>query len=69
MNAGASVVSAQWTKQQVDAKWKKTAWAAKLLKREVRAKITDFDRFKVMVLRKQSRRVIGKQMNLMKKKK
>ena len=31
--------------------WKKTSWAAKLEKREKRAAMNDFDRFKVMVAR------------------
>jgi large subunit ribosomal protein L14e len=61
MNAGVNVVVAKWTKQGVDASWAKTAWAGKLKKRETRANTTDFDRFKRMVLRKQARRVVGKQ--------
>lgn len=60
MNAGKTAVVAKWEKQGVDAKWAKTAWAAKLKKRELRANSTDFDRFKRMVLRKQARRIVGK---------
>ena len=61
MNAGVNVVKAKWAKQGVDASWEKTAWATKLKKRETRANTSDFDRFKRMVLRKQARRVVGKQ--------
>jgi large subunit ribosomal protein L14e len=33
-------------------KWKQTSWAKKLFRRKVRANLSDFDRFKVRVLRR-----------------
>merc|ERR1719219_1437477 len=39
-------------KEEIMKKWAETAWAKKLAAKEVRAKMTDFDRFKLMVARK-----------------
>merc|ERR1719295_18657 len=39
-------------REEVMKKWSETAWAKKLAAKEVRAKMTDFDRFKLMVARK-----------------
>lgn len=39
----------------IQAKWAKTSWAQKLERQQKRAATTDFDRFKVMVARKQVR--------------
>merc|ERR1712151_828148 len=39
-------------KDSVMQKWSETAWAKKLAAKEVRAKMTDFDRFKLIVARK-----------------
>lgn len=44
-----------WEKAEIDAKWKESAWAKKQSQREKRRALTDFERFKVMRLRKQSR--------------
>merc|ERR1719150_13083 len=38
--------------EEVMKKWSENAWAKKLAAKEVRAKMTDFDRFKLMVARK-----------------
>jgi large subunit ribosomal protein L14e len=40
-------------KQDLDGMWQKTGWAKKLAVRELRTNLTDFDRFKLMVARKQ----------------
>merc|ERR1719291_1132634 len=39
-------------KDEVMKKWTETAWAKKIAAKEVRAKMTDFERFKLMVARK-----------------
>merc|ERR1711972_915549 len=39
-------------KDEIMKKWSSTAWAKKLAAKEVRAKMTDFERFKLMVARK-----------------
>jgi large subunit ribosomal protein L14e len=46
-------VKAALTKQATLDQWNKSAWAQKLARRATRANLSDFDRFKVMVARKQ----------------
>ena len=46
-----SVLRKEFEKENIMEQWKKTSWAAKLEKREKRAAMNDFDRFKVMVAR------------------
>jgi large subunit ribosomal protein L14e len=41
-------------------KWGETSWARKLHQRERRAQLTDFDRFKVKVLKQRRRAAAGK---------
>lgn len=55
----ASVLSKAWKEGDIDAKWAKTSWAKKKNARLKRANLTDFDRFKVMVLRKRRAKIIG----------
>ncbi|KAH0538205.1 hypothetical protein FGG08_005174 [Glutinoglossum americanum] len=49
------VVKSAWEKAEVEKKWAQSAWAKKRDQRERRRALTDFDRFKVMKLRKQTR--------------
>ena len=44
-----------WEKSEIDAKWKETNWAKKRDQIQRRKNLTDFDRFKVMRLKKQRR--------------
>lgn len=44
-----------WEKSEIDAKWKESNWAKKRAQMERRKNLTDFDRFKVMRLKKQRR--------------
>lgn len=53
--ARTGVVKAQWEKAGIDAKWQESAWAKKRAQKERRRALTDFERFKVMRLRKQAR--------------
>jgi large subunit ribosomal protein L14e len=53
--ARSGVVKAQWEKAGIDAKWQESAWAKKRAQKERRRALTDFERFKVMKLRKQAR--------------
>ena len=48
-------LDAAWKEQDVDAKWAKTSWAKKRVAKTKRANLTDFQRFKAMVLRKKVR--------------
>ncbi|KAJ1816256.1 hypothetical protein LPJ56_002401, partial [Coemansia sp. RSA 2599] len=54
-------------KQQIVEAWQKTAWAQKLVTRERRAAMSDFDRFKLMRLKKQQRFIVDRQAALLKK--
>ena len=51
--AGSGPVAKAWEKEDVDGKWKESAWAKGRAQKEKRRNLTDFERFKVMRLRKQ----------------
>ncbi|KAK0633104.1 ribosomal protein L14-domain-containing protein [Immersiella caudata] len=53
--ARTGAVKKAWEKSEVDSKWKAGNWAKKQLQQERRQSLTDFDRFKVMRLKKQRR--------------
>ncbi|KAL2169710.1 hypothetical protein VTG60DRAFT_5763 [Thermothelomyces hinnuleus] len=53
--ARTAAVKKAWEASGVDAKWKESNWAKKQLQQERRQSLTDFDRFKVMRLKKQRR--------------
>ncbi|EDO16839.1 hypothetical protein Kpol_1056p40 [Vanderwaltozyma polyspora DSM 70294] len=55
-----STVSKKWLAAGVTEKWNATSWAKKIAQRERRAALSDFERFQVMVLRKQKRFVVKK---------
>ena len=52
-NCSQKKLVAAWAKEGVQAKWDATAWAKKLANKKKRAALTDFDRYKVMVAKKQ----------------
>ncbi|KAK7798851.1 hypothetical protein U0070_015966 [Myodes glareolus] len=47
-----------WEKVDINTKWAATRWAKKIDARERKAKMTDFDRFKVMMAKKMRNRII-----------
>ena len=53
--ARTGVVKAQWEKAGIEKKWQESAWAKKRAQKERRRALTDFERFKVLRLRKQAR--------------
>ncbi|TPX13927.1 uncharacterized protein E0L32_005627 [Thyridium curvatum] len=53
--ARTGAVQKAWAKAEVDSKWAETNWAKKRLQASRRSALTDFDRFKVMRLKKQRR--------------
>ena len=53
--ARTGAVKAAWEKAGIDAKWKESNWAKKKLQQQRRKALTDFERFKVMRLKKQRR--------------
>jgi large subunit ribosomal protein L14e len=53
--ARSGAVKKAWESAGVDSKWSESNWAKKQLQQERRQSLTDFDRFKVMRLKKQRR--------------
>lgn len=53
--ARTGAVKAAWEKAGIEAKWQESAWAKKRAQKERRRALTDFERFKVLRLRKQAR--------------
>ncbi|KAF7256195.1 hypothetical protein EG68_05258 [Paragonimus skrjabini miyazakii] len=47
-----------WEKEKVAEQWEKTVWARKLARKALRTKMSDFDRFKVMVARQTRNRIL-----------
>jgi len=56
-------LKAAWKDQSVLAKWGETAWAKKVDARKKRAALSDFDRFKLMVAKKQRSKLIAEKLN------
>ncbi|KAI4215498.1 MAG: hypothetical protein LQ351_001967 [Letrouitia transgressa] len=53
--AGRGAVARAWEKEEVESKWDQSAWAKRREQREKRRALSDFERFKVLKLRKQAR--------------
>ncbi|CCF57981.1 hypothetical protein KAFR_0D03330 [Kazachstania africana CBS 2517] len=58
--ARTATVSKKWAAAGVSEKWAASSWAKKIAQRERRAALSDFERFQVMVLRKQKRFAVKK---------
>merc|ERR1712226_1598621 len=61
-NAKGKDVKAAWEEADILAKWEATSWAKKLSSKKKRAALSDFDRFKVMVAKKQKSAIIAKKL-------
>ena len=61
-NARQKTLKAAWEAGETLSKWESSSWAKKLSAKKKRASLTDFDRFKVMVARKQKSEIIAKKM-------
>ena len=59
-NATQKSLKAAWEEQNVLGKWKETAWAKKLESKNKRASLSDFDRFKVRVAKKERASIVAK---------
>eukprot|EP00594_Rhizosolenia_setigera_P001991 CAMPEP_0178944378 /NCGR_PEP_ID=MMETSP0789-20121207/3116_1 /TAXON_ID=3005 /ORGANISM="Rhizosolenia setigera, Strain CCMP 1694" /LENGTH=134 /DNA_ID=CAMNT_0020624091 /DNA_START=24 /DNA_END=428 /DNA_ORIENTATION=+ len=59
-NARAKTLKAAWTAGETQSKWDESSWAKKLAAKTKRASLSDFDRFKVMVAKKQKSAIIAK---------
>ena len=62
LNAREKTLKRAWEEADVMAKWEASSWAKKLATRKKRASLSDFDRFKVMVAKKQKSAVIAKKL-------
>lgn len=58
--ARTSTVSKRWVAAGISQKWAASSWAKKIDQRERRAALSDFERFQVMVLKKQRRYAVKK---------
>ena len=56
---GTGKVKKEWQKSEVESKWAQTSWAKKRAQAARRRQLTDFERFKVMRLKKQVSTVLG----------
>ena len=61
-NARPGTLSKAWDAQGMTEKWEATSWAKKLSAKTKRAGLSDFDRFKVMVAKKQKSEIIAKKL-------
>ena len=61
-NARQKTLKAKWAEADVLAKWEASSWAKKLATKKKRASLSDFDRFKAMVAKKQKAEIIAKKM-------
>ena len=54
-----------WDAAKVEETWAATSWAKKLARKKVRASLTDFQRFQLMVARKQKAALVKAQLEKM----
>lgn len=54
-SARTATVHKKWAAAEIDAKWAKSSWSKKLVSKQKRAALSDFERFQVLVLKKQQR--------------
>jgi len=55
----AGAIKAAWEKADVMATWEKSSWAKRRARQAKRASLSDFDRFKVMCLRKEKAKILA----------
>jgi len=65
-NARSKTVKAAWKEGDIEGKWAGSSWAQKLDSKKKRAALSDFDRFKVMVAKKQKSRIIAQKIKELK---
>merc|ERR1711939_744893 len=58
--ARTSTVTKKWASADIEGKWAASAWAKKLANKERRSQLSDFERFQVLVLKKQKRYAVKK---------
>ncbi|CAM9519576.1 unnamed protein product [Ascophyllum nodosum] len=65
-NARAGTISKAAKAEDLMAKWEASSWAKKKARKAKRARMTDFDRFKVMVARKEKSKIIAEKVKALK---
>jgi large subunit ribosomal protein L14e len=65
-NARQKSLTSAWEAAGTQDKWDGSSWAKKLASKQKRASLSDFDRFKVMVAKKQRSAIIAKKMSELK---
>lgn len=58
--ARSATVAKKWAAANIDAAWAATSWAKKLAAKKTRAGLSDFERFQVLVYKKQRRFQVNK---------
>ena len=66
--ARSKTVKSIWDKNDVNKKWQETRWFKKLQAKHLRAKMTDFDRFKLVHAKQAYNRIVADEYNRLKKK-
>jgi large subunit ribosomal protein L14e len=61
-NARQKTLEAAWKTADTQAKWDASSWAKKLQSKKTRLSLSDFDRFKVMIAKKQKSEIINQKM-------
>jgi len=61
-NAREKSIKAAWESQGILAAWEATSWAKKLASKKTRASLSDFDRFKVMIAKKQKSKLVAEKL-------
>jgi large subunit ribosomal protein L14e len=61
-NARQKTILKAWKAGETQAKWDASSWAKKINKKRIRTSLSDFDRFKCMVAKKQKTEIIAKKM-------
>merc|ERR1711976_809253 len=67
-SARTKVVKQAWSKDNVLDQWKKTSWAKRMEMKERRAKLNDFDRFKLMKAKSARNKILTKAVSIKKNK-
>ncbi|XP_039261728.1 large ribosomal subunit protein eL14-like [Styela clava] len=65
VGARTGVVKRRWEKESINEKWAETAWAKKIQAKAVRKNLTDFDRFKLMKLKRKRNLIINAELKKM----
>ena len=64
-NATQKNLEKAWKEQSTLASWQKTAWAKKFDSKAKRAALSDFDRFKLMIAKKQKSKIVADKLKSM----